>query len=66
MVKFFRGKVGLKTIYKIKDKYIPFLTLQMLDLVKKKIDFINISGIWEENALKVLKTHILNVSNWFY
>jgi len=35
----------------------------MLDLLKKKIDFINISGIREENAPKVLKIHLLIISN---
>ena len=63
MEQFFRGKFSLKIINKIQDKYIPFLTLQMLDLLNKKIDFINISGIREENALKVLKIHLLIVSN---
>ena len=63
MEQFFRGKFSLKIINKIQDKYIPFWTLQMLDLLNKKIDFINISGIREENALKVLKIHQLIVSN---
>ena len=63
MDQFFRGKFSLKIINKIQDKYIPFWTLQMLDLLNKKIDFINISGIREENALKVLKIHQLIISN---
>ena len=63
MEQFFRGKFSLKIINKIQDKYIPFWTLQMLDLLNKKIDFINISGIREENALKVLKIHLLIISN---
>ena len=63
MEQFFRGKFSLKIINKIQDKYIPFWTLQMLDLLNKKIDFINISGIREENALKVLKIHQLIISN---
>ena len=63
MVQFFRGKFSSKIINKIQDKYIPFWTLQMLDLLKKKIDFINISGIREENAVKVLKNNHLIVSN---
>jgi len=57
MEQFFRGKFTLKIINKIQDKYIPFWALQMLDLLNKKINFINISGIREENALKVLKIH---------
>ena len=63
MEQFFRGKFTLKIINKIQDKYIPFWTLQMLDLLNKKINFINISGIREENALKVLKIHQLIISN---
>ena len=63
MEQFFRGKFTLKIINKIQDKYTPFWTLQMLDLLNKKINFINISGIREENALKVLKIHQLIISN---
>ena len=63
MEQFFRGKFTLKIINKIQDKYIPFWTLQMLDLLNKKINFINISGIREENALKVLKIHQLIISS---
>ena len=63
MEQFFRGKFTLKIINKIQDKYIPFWTLQMLDLLNKKIDFINISGIREENAPQVLKITHLIVSN---
>ena len=63
MEQFFLGKFSLKIINKIQDKYIPFWTLQMLDLLNKKIDFINISGIREESALKVLKIHLLIVSS---
>ena len=63
MEQFFLGKFSLKIINKIQDKYIPFWPLQMLDLLNKKIDFINISGIREESALKVLKIHLLIVSS---
>jgi len=63
MEQFFRGKFTLKIINKIQDKYIPFWALQMLDLLNKKINFINISGIREENALKVLKNNHLIISN---
>ena len=63
MDQFFPVKFSLKIINKIQDKYIPFWTLQMLDLLNKKIDFINISGIRDESALKVLKIQSLNVSN---
>ena len=63
MEQFFRGKFTLKIINKIQDKCIPFWTLQMLDLLNKKIDFINISGIRGENAVKVLKNNHLILSN---
>jgi len=63
MEQFFRGKFTLKIINKIQDKYIPFWALQMLDLLNKKINFINISGIREENAVKVLKNNHLILNN---
>jgi len=52
-----------KIISKIYSKYILFGASQMPDLLKKKIDFINISGIREENAVKVLKNNHLIVSH---
>ena len=51
-----------KIISKIYSKYNLFWALQMPDLLKKKIDFINISGIREENAVKVLKNNYLILS----
>ena len=52
-----------KIISKIYSKYTLFWALQMPDLLKKKNDFINISGIREENALNVVQIQLLIVSN---